>query len=212
MSDTTPPATPGNSGQLRTLAVRITDDLRAQLDIIAQLTGLSTTEEIRLALENWIVKTKSDPNVLKRAEAVRAEIESESQTRQTLLPQFSAGMAKPVVAAAAELRFHRAPQLVEARAPTSNTTWPFERFARGINKAGTDPGMAITVVARVGFPPSSFAVRLARSVIPRRDHTERMCASYRTCGSRNGSPTAASFVCRLMPLVATSNAEPGCRD
>ena len=64
-----PTITPGTGvstgGQLRTLAVRITEDLRAQLDIIAQLTGRSTTEEIRLALEHWIDKTKSDPEVLR---------------------------------------------------------------------------------------------------------------------------------------------------
>jgi hypothetical protein len=64
------------------LAVRISEDLRAQLDIIAQLTGRSTTEEIRLAIEHWIAKTKSDPDVLKKAEAVRAEIEREAQTRR----------------------------------------------------------------------------------------------------------------------------------
>ncbi len=73
------------SGQLRTLAVRISDDLRAQLDIIAQLTGRSTTEEIRLALEHWIDRTKSDPAVLKKAEAVRADIEREAQTRRNAI-------------------------------------------------------------------------------------------------------------------------------
>ena len=46
MSEPSMPA--AGSGQLRTLAVRISEDLRAQLDIIAQLTGRSATEEIRL--------------------------------------------------------------------------------------------------------------------------------------------------------------------
>ena len=44
----------GATGQMRTLAVRITDDLRAQLDVIAQLNDRSVTEEIRLSLEDWI--------------------------------------------------------------------------------------------------------------------------------------------------------------
>lgn len=81
MSEPTTPATAGPS-QLRTLAVRITEDLRAQLDVIAQLTGRSATEEIRLALEHWIETMKSDPAVLTKAEKVRAEIEREAQTRQ----------------------------------------------------------------------------------------------------------------------------------
>ena len=66
--------------------------MQAQLDIIAQLTGRSTTEEIRLALEHWIDKTKSDPEALKKAEAVRAEIEREAQTRRNAIAAiFSEG-------------------------------------------------------------------------------------------------------------------------
>jgi predicted DNA-binding protein len=75
------PTTPAGSGQLRTLAVRINEDLRAQLDVVSQLTGRSATEEIRLALEHWIEKTKSDPELLKKAERVRAEIAREAETR-----------------------------------------------------------------------------------------------------------------------------------
>ncbi len=76
------PTAQGGSQQLRTLAVRITEEVRAQLDIVAQLTGRSTTEEIRVALEYWIDKTKSDPAILEKAEAIRAEIEREAQTRR----------------------------------------------------------------------------------------------------------------------------------
>jgi uncharacterized membrane-anchored protein YjiN (DUF445 family) len=61
-------------GPVKTLAVRVSEDLRAQLDIIAQLNDRSVTEEIRLAIEGWIEKSKSDPAVLQRAESVRAEI------------------------------------------------------------------------------------------------------------------------------------------
>ena len=80
-----------NGGQLRTLAVRISEDLRAQLDIIAQLTGRSATEEIRLAIEHWIAKSKSDPLVLKKAEAVKAEIEREAETRRNAIAAIFAG-------------------------------------------------------------------------------------------------------------------------
>lgn len=82
MSEQNRPIPAGSSGQLRTLAVRITEELRAQLDIIAQLTGRTATEEIRLALEYWIEKTRSDPAILKKAEAVRAEIERDAETRR----------------------------------------------------------------------------------------------------------------------------------
>ena len=86
MSDTTPGAEVAASpSQMRTLAVRITDDLRAQLDVIAQLNSRSVTEEIRIALETWIETSKSDPKVLQRAESVRADIEREAKTRQSAI-------------------------------------------------------------------------------------------------------------------------------
>ena len=49
--------------------MRVSEELRAQLDIVAQLTDRSMTEEIRLALEHWIEKTKSDPVILEKTVA-----------------------------------------------------------------------------------------------------------------------------------------------
>lgn len=86
---------PTGGGQLRTLAVRITEDLRAQLDVVAQITGRTTTEEIRLALEHWIEKTKSDPTTLQKAEAIRAEIEREAQTRRNAIAAIFGGEGEP---------------------------------------------------------------------------------------------------------------------
>lgn len=77
--------------QIRTLAVRITDDLRAQLDVIAQLNDRSVTEEIRIALEAWVETSKSDPKVLERAETVRAEIEREAKTKQSAIEAIFGG-------------------------------------------------------------------------------------------------------------------------
>ena len=72
-------------GPVRPLSIRITDGLRAQLDVIAQLNDRSVTEEIRLALEAWVETSKSDPKVLQRAETVRAEIEREAKTKQSAI-------------------------------------------------------------------------------------------------------------------------------
>ena len=93
----------GATSQMRTLAVRITDDLRAQLDVIAQLNDRSVTEEIRLSLEDWIERSKSDPQVLKRAETVRADIEREAQTKRNAIEAIerrSASYPKPELLAA----------------------------------------------------------------------------------------------------------------
>tara|TARA_R100000365_G_scaffold3586_1_gene12436 strand:- start:5720 stop:6040 length:321 start_codon:yes stop_codon:yes gene_type:complete len=86
MSENTPADVPASAlGPLRTLAVRITDGLRAQLDVLAQLNDRTVTEEIRLALESWVETSKSDPKVLERAETVRAEIEREAKTKQSAI-------------------------------------------------------------------------------------------------------------------------------
>lgn len=86
MSESNPAETPASAlGAMRTLAVRIADGLRAQLDVIAQLNDRSTTEEVRIALEAWVESSKTDPKVLARAETVRADIEREAQTRQSAI-------------------------------------------------------------------------------------------------------------------------------
>ena len=80
-------------GPVRPLSIRITDGLRAQLDVIAQLNDRSVTEEIRLALEAWVETSKSDPKVLQRAETVRAEIEREAKTKQSAIEAIFGGAA-----------------------------------------------------------------------------------------------------------------------
>jgi len=86
MSENTPPEVPTTAlGPIRTLAVRLTDGLRAQLDVIAQLNDRSVTEEIRIALEAWVETSKADPKVLARAETVRAEIDREAKTKQSAI-------------------------------------------------------------------------------------------------------------------------------
>lgn len=94
MSENEPAEVPATAlGPIRTIAVRITDGLRTQLDVIAQLNDRSVTEEIRLALEAWVETSKSDPKVLERAETVRAEIEREAQTRQSAIEAIFGGAA-----------------------------------------------------------------------------------------------------------------------
>lgn len=87
MSENTPADVPASAlGPLRTLAVRITDGLRAQLDVFAQLNDRTVTEEIRLALESWVETSKSDPKVLERA-----EIEREAKTKQSAIEAIFGG-------------------------------------------------------------------------------------------------------------------------
>jgi hypothetical protein len=80
-----PPVPSANNlgyGPVKPLAVRLNESTRTQLDIIAQLNDRTVTDEIRLAIESWIDKTKSDPSVQRRAEEVRADIERQAATKR----------------------------------------------------------------------------------------------------------------------------------
>jgi predicted DNA-binding protein len=67
--------------QVGTLAVRMTNRQRRQLDIIAQLNGRTTTEEIRLLLEGHIEQARTNPDLAAKADQARAEVERETQAR-----------------------------------------------------------------------------------------------------------------------------------
>lgn len=91
-------------GPMKPLAVRLNESTRAQLDIIAQLNDRTVTDEIRLAVDAWIEKTKSDPSTQQRAQAVRDEIEREAATKRDAIasifnpgtPAKTTARAKPV--------------------------------------------------------------------------------------------------------------------
>ncbi|OJX70201.1 MAG: hypothetical protein BGO95_04180 [Micrococcales bacterium 73-13] len=69
-------------GPITPLAVRMPEELRTHLDMLAQLNGRSTTEECRVALETWVINAKNDPKVAARAQQVANEIEREAQAKR----------------------------------------------------------------------------------------------------------------------------------
>lgn len=85
---------------MKTLAIRLEDDLHAQLSVVAQLGGTSITDEIRQAIEAHVAAKRTDPELTARAEAVRQDIEREAQARQQALNDLFGG-AKAAAAAPA---------------------------------------------------------------------------------------------------------------
>jgi len=81
---------------LKTIAVRVEEELHTQLRFIAQLTGSTITDEIRRAIENRITTAQDDPDLIARAQAARDEIEREAAARSAALAGF---LGKPAVAA-----------------------------------------------------------------------------------------------------------------
>jgi hypothetical protein len=67
---------------VKTLAIRLEPDLHAQLSLIAQLRGSTITEEIRTAIDGHIAATKQNPDLINRADDVRAAIEADAAARR----------------------------------------------------------------------------------------------------------------------------------
>lgn len=70
---------------MKTLGIRLEDDVHAQLSVLAQLAETSITDEIRQAIEEHLEAKRSDPELTQRAQAVRDEIEREAQTRRAAI-------------------------------------------------------------------------------------------------------------------------------
>lgn len=70
---------------MKTLAIRLEDDLHAQLSVLAQLRQSTITDEIRLALENHLEASKSDPELKNRAQAVLDDIGRDAKAREAAI-------------------------------------------------------------------------------------------------------------------------------
>ncbi len=81
---------------MKTLAIRLEDDLHAQLSVLAQLRQSTITDEIRLAIENHLEASKSDPELKNRAQAVLDDIERDAKAREAAIATlFSAPAEQP---------------------------------------------------------------------------------------------------------------------
>lgn len=70
---------------MKTLAIRLDDDLHAQLSVLAQLRDSSITDEIRSAIEAHLEGSKHDDALTNRAQAVLDDIERDAQGRKAAI-------------------------------------------------------------------------------------------------------------------------------
>lgn len=97
-------STAASSGTVKAFAIRLNETVRTQLDIIAQLNDRTVTDEIRLAIEAWIEKTRSDPSVREQAEAARSQIEREAAAKRAAIAAIFPDEKKPAGARKAPVR------------------------------------------------------------------------------------------------------------
>ena len=80
---------------MKTLAIRLDDELHAQLSVLAQLCGTSLTDEIRQALEAHLKAKRANPELTERAKLVSEEIEHEAQARQAAITTLFGSPEQP---------------------------------------------------------------------------------------------------------------------
>ena len=67
---------------VRTLAIRLEDELHATLGMIAKVEGLTLTDAMHQAIDQWIDQRRHNPELQARAQAMLEEIEQDAATRR----------------------------------------------------------------------------------------------------------------------------------
>jgi len=83
------------SGGVKTLAIRLPDELHAQLVLIAQLDGVSLTDAIRQAIEGLIERKRAEGDLAARAEQALAEIERDATARREAIQSLFGQTSPP---------------------------------------------------------------------------------------------------------------------
>lgn len=87
------------SGGVKTLGIKLPDDLHAQLVLIAQLDGVSLTDAIRAAIDGYIERKRGEGDLAERAARALDEIEREAAQRRDALQALFGQHAQAAVEA-----------------------------------------------------------------------------------------------------------------
>jgi len=70
---------------VKTLGIKLPNELHAQFALVAQLDGLNLTDAILKAIELYVSTKKAEPDFAARAAGVLAEIEAEAASRRAAI-------------------------------------------------------------------------------------------------------------------------------
>jgi predicted DNA-binding protein len=82
---------PTGRGGVKTLAIRLPDELHAQLVLVASLEDQSLTDTIRQAIEELIERKRADGDLAAQAAKALEEIERETASRKQALQALLGG-------------------------------------------------------------------------------------------------------------------------
>lgn len=80
---------------MKAIAVRLDEEVHEQLRVIAQLSAVSITELIRVAVVEFLDAKKSDPALASHADSVLAEIDADAAARREAIASLFASGSKP---------------------------------------------------------------------------------------------------------------------
>lgn len=78
---------------MKTMAIRLEDELHAQLSILAKLEQLSVADAIRQAVEGWVKERRSRPELVERAQQILGDIDREASARRGAIEALLASKA-----------------------------------------------------------------------------------------------------------------------
>ena len=70
---------------MKTLAIRLDDELHSQLQVLAQLAGTTITDEIRQAIDAHVTARRGSEELTQAAQGLLEEIERDAQSRRAAL-------------------------------------------------------------------------------------------------------------------------------
>jgi predicted DNA-binding protein len=85
---------------MKTLAIRLDDELHARLGMLSKLASTSVTDTIRTAIEKHLDTLAADPAITAKAEELQAEIEKEAAQQRNALAALIGSSAKETPKAA----------------------------------------------------------------------------------------------------------------
>jgi len=88
---------------MKTLAIRLDEDVHARLSVLAQLRDSTITDEIRTALEEHLEGSQNDPELANRAQAVLDEIERHADGRRAAIATMFGSKTEPAATASKQV-------------------------------------------------------------------------------------------------------------
>lgn len=92
---------------MKTLAVRLDDELHARVGLLSKLSGSTVTDTIRTAIEKHLEVLASDPTITAKAAELTAEIDKEAELQRQALSALFGSSTKESVAKTATSRGSR---------------------------------------------------------------------------------------------------------